>query len=202
MRPIATLALIALVLVVSLPSLLTSSFAQIAPAITTTASRPPVFLPVVIRAQSTSTPTLTTTPSATATGSPTSQAATATPGSTSTQPVGATSTPSLSPPSFNSCQADPNPDAAPNYPIDIVAIDKSAETVTLRNVTTSDTINLSGWTMCSILGNQQHPISGSLAPGEQRIFSGPSSPIWNNSQRDDGALYTPSGQLVSYFADQ
>ncbi len=108
----------------------------------------------------------------------------------------------MPPPSFNNCQADPNPAAAPNYPIDIVAIDKSAETVTLRNVTTSDTINLVGWTMCSILGNQQHPISGSLAPGEQRTFSGPSGPIWNNSQRDDGALYTPNGQLVSYFVDQ
>ncbi len=82
MRPIAALALIALVLGVSLSSLCTPSFAQITPAITITASRPPVFLPVVIRAASTIMPTITKTPSATATitRSPTSQIVTPPPG--------------------------------------------------------------------------------------------------------------------------
>src|SRR5262245_3723081 len=42
-----------------------------------------------------------------------------------------TKTPGLPPPTYNNCQADPNPSAAPNYPVRIVAIDKSAETVTL-----------------------------------------------------------------------
>jgi hypothetical protein len=45
--------------------------------------------------------------------------------------------------------------AAAGYPVRIVDIDKGAETVTLRNVTTGDTIDLSSWDMCSIAGNQQ-----------------------------------------------
>jgi hypothetical protein len=101
---------------------------------------------------------------------------------------------------LNGCQADPNPNAAPNYPVDIVAIDKSAETVTLKNVSTSD-INLDGWTMCSVTANQQHPIGGTLQPGESRVFPGPAGNIWNNSSSDPGALYNTNGQLVSYFAD-
>ncbi len=82
------------------------------------------------------------------------------------------SPPPLPPPSFNNCQADPNPAAAPNYPVQIVAIDKGAETVTLKNVS-PDPISLDGWHMCSIKGNQEHPISGTLASGEQKVFPGP-----------------------------
>src|SRR6266511_1022107 len=37
-------------------------------------------------------------------------------------------------PSFRNCQEDPNAYAAPNYPVQIVQIDKVAETVTLKNV--------------------------------------------------------------------
>jgi hypothetical protein len=113
-------------------------------------------------------------------------------------PVTPTKTPSLPPPTYNNCQQDPNPSAAPNYPVRIVAIDKSAETVTLRNVTTGDTIDLTNWQMCSITGNQHHPIFGTLAPGEQQTFPGPAGNIWNNSSSDPGALYNQNGQLVSY----
>jgi hypothetical protein len=112
--------------------------------------------------------------------------------------VGPTATPTLPPPSFNNCQADPNPNAAPQYPVHITAIDKAAETVTLKNVSTG-TIELTGWHMCSITGNQEHPIGGALAPGVSRTFSGPAGNIWNNSNPDPGALYNPAGQLVSYF---
>jgi hypothetical protein len=112
-----------------------------------------------------------------------------------------TATPTLPPPSYNNCQADPNPDAAPNYPVRITVIDKSAETVTLRNETAGDTIDLTGWHMCSVTGNQEHPISGSLAPGEERTFPNTGGPIWNNSSSDPGALYNGDGQLVSYFPD-
>src|SRR5690242_5810644 len=45
-----------------------------------------------------------------------------------------TTTPTLPPPTLNGCQADPNPNAAPNYPVRIAAINKVAETVTLQNV--------------------------------------------------------------------
>jgi len=103
-------------------------------------------------------------------------------------------------PTFNACQPDPNPDAAPNYPVQIVDIDNDAEVVTLKNVS-PDPIDLTGWHMCSIKGNQEHPISGPLAPGEQKDFPGPTGPIWNNSEQDDGALYNAQGQLVSYWRD-
>jgi phosphatidylserine/phosphatidylglycerophosphate/cardiolipin synthase-like enzyme len=124
-----------------------------------------------------------------------------TPTATATATQGPTATPTLPPPTYNNCQADPNPSAAPNYPVRIVNIDKQAETVTLRNVTTGDTIDLTGWQMCSITGNQHHPISGTLAPGETRTFPNTGGPIWNNSNPDPGALYNENGQLVSYFPD-
>jgi hypothetical protein len=110
-------------------------------------------------------------------------------------------TPVLPPPTLNNCQGDPNPTAAPNYPVRIVDIDKQAETVTLRNVTTGDTIDLSNWTMCSITGNQRHPVGGILGPGQTQVFSGPAGSIWNNSASDPGALYNEQGQLVSYWPD-
>src|SRR4051812_20592283 len=109
-----------------------------------------------------------------------------------------TATPTLPPPTYSNCQADPNPSAAPNYPVKITNINKVAETVTLKNVSAS-TIDLTGWQMCSITGNQHHPIGGTLAPGASQTFPGPAANIWNNSAPDPGALYNPNGQLVSYF---
>lgn len=53
--------------------------------------------------------------------------------------------------------------------------------------------------MCSILGNQFHPIGGVLQPGEEHSFPGSEGNIWNNSQRDDGALYDAEGRLISYY---
>jgi hypothetical protein len=101
-------------------------------------------------------------------------------------------------PTFNACQPDPNPDAAPNYPVVIVNINKGTEVVTLKNAS-PDAVNLTGWHMCSITGNQEHPIDGILAPGEQKDFPGPPGSIWNNSESDPGALYNDKGQLVSYW---
>jgi phosphatidylserine/phosphatidylglycerophosphate/cardiolipin synthase-like enzyme len=146
--------------------------------VTPTAAR---YLPLVQRAAE-STPLATPTPTATVTQGP-------------------TATPTLPPPTYDNCQVDPNPSAAPNYPIAIVAINKSAETVTFRNVTSGDTIDLTNWNMCSITGNQHHPISGSLAPGETKTFPNTGGPIWNNSASDPGALYNTGGQLVSYWFD-
>jgi hypothetical protein len=111
-----------------------------------------------------------------------------------------TPAPPLPAPTYNECQAEPNPGAAPNYPVKIVGINKAAETVTLQNLG-PDLVSLDGWHMCSIKGNQQHPVGGALAPGETRTFPGPSGPIWNNSERDDGALYNAQGQLISYWQD-
>ena len=109
-----------------------------------------------------------------------------------------TPTPTLPPPSYNNCQADPNPNASPNYPIKITNINKVAESVTLQNVSTG-TIDLTGWQMCSITGNQHHPIGSTLAPGASQTFPGPVGNIWNNISPDPGALYNPNGQLVSNY---
>jgi hypothetical protein len=109
--------------------------------------------------------------------------------------------PALPPPSFNNCQADPHGPNAPNYPINIVTVDKRAEAVHLQNVS-GEAVNLDGWIMCSIRGNQQHDgIGGVIAPGETRVFYYTTGNIWNNSEKDDGALYNPQGQLVSYWND-
>ena len=112
--------------------------------------------------------------------------------------VGPTATPTLPPPSYNNCQADPNPNAAPNYPIQITSINKSTETVTLKNISTN-AIDLTGWNMCSVTGNQHHPIGGTLVSGASQSFINTGGPIWNNASADPGALYNPAGQLVSYF---
>jgi hypothetical protein len=106
----------------------------------------------------------------------------------------------LPPPSFNACQDDPNRDAAPNYPVQIVTVDKDKEVVILKNVSDA-AIDLGGWHMCSIRGNQEHPISGTLAPGEQKPFPGPEGSVWSDNDDDNGALYNPQGQLVSYWKD-
>lgn len=140
-------------------------------------------------------PTPTTAPTATVAAPPTK---TPIPTITPKPTVGPTATPTLPPPSYNNCQSDPNSGAAPNYPVRITAINKVAETVTLKNVSTS-AIDLTGWQMCSITGNQHHPISGTLAPGETQTYPGPAGSIWNNNSPDPGALYNPNGQLASYF---
>jgi hypothetical protein len=101
------------------------------------------------------------------------------------------------PPSFVNCQDDPNFGQAPNYLVLIVKVNKDTEVVTLKNVS-PDAVSLDSWHMCSIKGNQQHPISGSLAADEQKDFPGPDASIWSNSD-DPGALYDSEGRLVSYW---
>ena len=81
-----------------------------------------------------------------------------------------------------------------------MAIDKVAETIILRNMSNT-TVDLTDWTMCSITGNQEHIIGGTIDPGKSVLFGPSGGPIWNNTTDDDGALYNEQGQLVSYFAD-
>jgi hypothetical protein len=117
-------------------------------------------------------------------------------------PAPATAVPGGLPPSYNNCQADPNAANAPNYPVAILRIDKSAETVTITNVANT-TVDINGWRICSIRGNQLHAtLSGSLASGETRVIpSQASGLIWSNNDKDDGALYDAEGRLVSYWND-
>jgi hypothetical protein len=194
----------ALAMLVALTAPLTGS-TGIGPAITTTPSvaHPPIYMPAIFKP---ATPTVTNTPTPTATPLVTATP-TMTPSPTATTPpsptITNTPTPTLPPPSFNDCQEDPNPAIAPNFPVRIVTVDKVAEVVTLQNVS-AVTVSLEDWSMCSINGNQPHDdIFGSLAPGQIRTFPNEGgSPIWDDSQRDDGALYNADGSLVSYWVDQ
>ncbi len=119
-------------------------------------------------------------------------------------PVGAATTAPAAdqgaPASSRGCAAAPDPASAPNAPIMIVAVDKRAELVRLKNVGSAP-IDLSGWTMCSLRGAQRHPLAGVIAAGETNDFPGAGPAIWSNGSRDDGALFDAQGRLVSYWRD-
>ena len=140
-------------------------------------------------------------PTASPSPSPSGSASPAPSGSASPSPSGSPE-PSAPPPSFNNCQEDPYADDAPNFPVQILSVDKIAETVTLKNTSTS-AVDLSGWRMCSVRGNQLHAtLSGTLAGGATLVVpSQAGGNIWSNSEDDDGALYNNNGSLVSYWDD-
>jgi hypothetical protein len=160
---------------------------------------PASYLPVVMIALRTPAhgpggPKLTATPTRTPTATPT-------PTSGPTPTFGPTPTPTLPPPTFNGCLSEPHPEAAPNYPIRIVAIDKVKELVTLTNVTTAN-IDLTLWYMCAMTTHWSQGVGGTLAPGQTYTYGPSNQDVWNDMQRDDGALYNTEGQLVSYWYDR
>lgn len=199
-----------LVTVTTITVLAAMGFARAA--VTDCATQPCAFLPYVQKAASPGgAPTPGTTATPTATLAPTGGAAPSTPAPAPSTPTAtgtptsgaATSTPTLPPPSFVSCDTAPNAASAPNYPVKITNINKgtgsTGESVTLQN-RSSVSVNITGWIMCSVTGGQRHPgISGTLAPGETKVFPNTGGPIWNNASSDPGALYNAAGQLVSYF---
>lgn len=105
------------------------------------------------------------------------------------------------PPSFNNCQADPRANEAPNQPIRLT-VNKVTEIARLTNVSPT-AIDLTGWRICSIRGNQLHAtLNGTLGVGESlNVTSQAGGNIWSNSEPDDGALYDANGSLVSYWRD-
>lgn len=144
--------------------------------------------------------------------SPTARAITTGPAAGATPRPGATSaatatvatpTPTLPAASFTgSCGDVSDPESAPNYPIVITGLDKSGETVTLQNLSSAP-IDITGWTMCSVTGAQDHGLTGVLDPGLPRTFpSEADNEIWNNNTSDPGALWNADGQLVSYWEDK
>jgi hypothetical protein len=97
----------------------------------------------------------------------------------------------------------PPSNSAPNNPIAIVGLDKDGETVTIRNVT-GKAVDVSGWRVCSVRGNQLHAVlSGQLAGGQtQEIARQAGTTIWSNSEQDDAALYDAAGALIAYWVDR
>jgi hypothetical protein len=91
---------------------------------------------------------------------------------------------------------------APEEPAQIVSVEKVEEVVTIRNVS-SDTLDLSGWTVCSVRGNERHEgIVGVLEPGERADFTHQgTSNIWSNTEPDDAVLYDDEDNLISYWSD-
>lgn len=95
-------------------------------------------------------------------------------------------------------------DRAPNAPVRIVGVRKAAspEVVVLENVSDAP-VDLTNWQVVSVRAFQVHRgIGGILQPGETKEFpyTGRGN-MWNNRERDDGALYDPNGKLVSYWSD-
>jgi hypothetical protein len=117
-----------------------------------------------------------------------------------TPPTPPPPTPAPPPPSFNNCQADST--VAPNFPIKIVSVDKSGETVTVQNIS-AEAVNIDGWKICSIRGNQLHAtLAGSLAAGETKVIpSQAGGLIWSNNDPDDATLYNGNGSLISFWDD-
>jgi hypothetical protein len=110
-------------------------------------------------------------------------------------------TPEPASPTADLCRLDPSPTEAADFPVRIVEVDKKAEVVTLENVSPG-MVDLTGWTMCSLNGDQVHTgVSGTIEPGETRrlLHNGT---IWLNDERDDGALYDNAGNLISYWNDR
>jgi hypothetical protein len=91
--------------------------------------------------------------------------------------------------------------SAPNRPVRISLVVKQEETVELWNVTGSE-IDLDGWVLCSVNGNEMHtPFGGTLDAGEKKRFTHTAAPIWDDTVRDDAALFNAEGELISYWVD-
>ncbi len=106
---------------------------------------------------------------------------------------------------YAKCTEDPNAGLAPNAPIVIVGVDKSAtpETVTLKNVS-AEPVEVTNWHMCSITADQEHIGIGGIIPVNATAiftYTGTDDYIWNNEEKDDGALYDNNGTLISYWVD-
>lgn len=114
-------------------------------------------------------------------------------------PTTAVPTPS---PFFGDCNSRPQRSDAPNYPVRIEILNKASEVVTLYNAS-GQPIDLTGWKLCSLNGGEQHQIPAGtiIQPGGAAIIPPSTGPVWNNTQRDDGALYDPSGRLIAYYFD-
>jgi hypothetical protein len=91
---------------------------------------------------------------------------------------------------------------APETPLRLVEISKKSEVVTLENVSSND-IDLSDWTLCSLGGGERHRgFDGvTIEAGDTRRLLHAGDRVWDTEGSDDGALYDPDGNLISYWDD-
>jgi len=122
-----------------------------------------------------------------------------------------TATPVPPPPAPVPAAATPAPPAPTGVLIRIMAVDRRAEFVDLRN-DGGQAQDFSGWVLVSEKGDQRCTLGGVLNPGEMlRIWAmaedagqggyncGFDSSVWNNSEPDPAALYDNTGQLVARY---
>jgi len=90
----------------------------------------------------------------------------------------------------------------------ILMVNKPAEYVEIQN-TGNGPVELSGWRLVSVTGNQPCALSGILQPNEVlRIWAGTGNSgfscgysfnIWNDNQADPAVLYDPQGEEISRY---
>ncbi len=154
----------------------------------------------------THTPTVTPTFTATATPTDTPVAPRQAPPASEPEPTNTpapTDTPEPSPAaSGDLCSRAASAAGAPETPLRLVEISKKSEVVTLENVSSND-IDLSDWTLCSLGGGERHVgFDGvTIEAGDTRSLLHVGDRIWDTEGSDDGALYDPDGNLISYWDD-
>ena len=92
--------------------------------------------------------------------------------------------------------------------IEIITVNKPAEYVEIQNFSPAP-VNLRGWRLVSVTGNESCTLRGTLDPNEVlRIWSRRGSPgfdcqlgreIWRDNEVDPAVLYNPQGEEVSRF---
>jgi endonuclease YncB( thermonuclease family) len=98
----------------------------------------------------------------------------------------------------------------------IIEVDKQAELATLTN-TTDQAINLNGWKLVSVRGNQTYPFGDYLLEAHQKVIISSADEsissdmamlqwgatnIWNNKESDPAELYNQYNELVSVWEDE
>jgi hypothetical protein len=144
------------------------------------------------------TPSPSPTTSGTAGGTP---AATRTP-ATATRTPGATPSPTTPSDAATLCRRNPNPEDAPNDPIQITDADFNMQNpnATLLNIGDSE-VNLTGWTLCSITSDRAYALVLSIASQDERTLSLNNAGETSDAEPDDAALYDPDGTLIAYFEE-
>ncbi|GAA0180848.1 hypothetical protein SH2C18_34720 [Clostridium sediminicola] len=95
-----------------------------------------------------------------------------------------------------------------NYGIEITDIDRINEIVTIKNTFDKD-VNLEGWTLVSVTGNQKYVFDDYIIEAGDSItvargkaegdIKWCKSYIWNNVSEDKGKLIDPNGNIVCNF---
>ena len=124
-------------------------------------------------------------------------------------PTRSTSTATLTAiPSATASALPPSATATNARSVEIISVNKPGEYVEIQNFSPT-AVNLGGWRLVSVTGNESCPLAGTLNPNETlRIWSRRGNPgfdcqlgraIWRDNEVDPAVLYNPQGAEVSRF---